>query len=239
MAIMVGPSVPGAEWPNPTHPTHRVKDSWMSDLVPHFPGASPQVQAEVNSIHDFVLARAPGVECRLKAGHLGIQCEYSHDGFRSILCRIAVHGGTAFLDLGRSHKRAPLFDVGALGKPRVREFVGLIFQVNRTTGHSPRRRSGSPPETRVTGVSLPPQDDRDIDCPICGSPIWIWRLDYHAATTHGVRLGRGPDRQGATCLTCGNSLKFSEVQHHACPGDHPRSIWTISGGGGPGTGKRR
>jgi hypothetical protein len=211
----------------------------MSDPVPPFPGASPQVQAEVDSIHSFVLARAPGVEYRLRAGRQGMRREYSHDGFRNILCRIAVHGGSAFLDLGRSHKRAPLFDVEALSNPRVRKFAGMVLQVNSAAGHPPRRRKGAAAETRIVGVSLPSRDDRDVHCPICGSHVWIWRLDHHAATTHGVRLDWGSDRHTATCLTCRSTLKFSEVQHHACPGDHPRSVRTISGGGGSGTGKRR
>jgi hypothetical protein len=92
--------------------------------------------------------------------------------------------------------------------------IAMDRQSRKTLAASRRRRepaSGQPEqfdqESRIGVVQVRHEMALDVDCPVCGTPVFRWNLAWH-------------------------------LRGHDGPETH-KSVQTISGGGGPGSGKRR
>ena len=85
----------------------------------------------------------------------------------------------------------------------------------------------------------------EVDCPECGSTVNRDRFRSHMRRQHRKSVPQQHNEPGIdrstqkgliSCKSCGKRLALNAFIKHRCKS---RSIRTLAGGGGPGTGKRR
>jgi hypothetical protein len=187
-------------------------------------------------LHDFICSVLIGARSTLIEEGVAIRLEYRRAKGAAIVCRVLPTREGAVLEIAGRLRRAPQFSASTLVGGREREMAEFLLRlVGGASSRTRRRAAGAAAPSQPQAASLP--DDRDVECPICATRVWLWKLEEHAAVAHGVRLV-GPKGAGsALCIICLAHLRLEAIDSHVCP-ERSRSVYTVSGGL-PGGGKRR